>query len=409
MMEADCTKYWSRKAFRKRGAALVATAFSLFPLFACERPGPDQESPPTWSLVEDLQVGSFDDPETSFSDIVGIVVTTAGTAYVAQRMVGEIAVLDYSGRRVGTIGGKGEGPGEFQFIWAMGIISDTVWVADDGNRRVTFIGPDGSITGDLLFNPPSSLEDGTFFRPMAPSALFADGSFASIAITFASEVARGRVARMPVLRYSQHRELLDTIGWRDCRHENIALLSDDSETFISNPFSDHTLIAPLTDGSGLLFLERPWASGPDVGSFRLVTVHKTGDTVSDWSLAYSPVQVDGDLAWELLRRERPGVLELLDARPSGGAGQGISHQLPLFLPPVTDFVATEDGGAWVRRETEVGDSVWWHRISAQGGLMARVRAHRSLKVYVEREGTLWGSELGIGDIPYVVRFRLELP
>jgi len=408
-MEEDGTRYWPRKTFRTRGAALVSTAFALLPLLACERSSPDRETPPTWSLVKELQVGSFDDPETSFSDIVGIAVNSAGTAYVAQRVVGEIAVLDYSGRRVGTIGGKGEGPGEFQFLWAMGIISDTVWVSDDGNRRVTFIAADLSIIGDVPFNPAPSLEEGTLFRPMAPSAVFADGSFASITSTFSGHVARGQVTRMPVLRYSQHTELLDTIGWRDCRNENIALLSEDSETFISNPFSDHTLIVPLTDGSGLLFLERSWASGPHVGSFRLVTVHETGDTVSAWSIAYSPVQLDKDLAWELLRKERPGAVEFLEARTPGGAGQSISNQLPPFLPPVTDLVATEDGGAWIRRETEVGDSVWWHRVSAQGRLIAKVRAHRSLKVYAEREGTLWGSELGIGDIPYLVRFRVELP
>jgi hypothetical protein len=356
-----------------------------------------------------MRVGSFDDPETSFSDIVGIVVTNGGTVYVAQRMMGEVAVFDESGSRAGTIGGKGEGPGEFQLIWAMGIVSDTVWVSDGGNRRVTFIAADRSIIGDVPFNPAPSLEEGRFFRPMAPSAVFADGSFASIASTFSGEVARGHVTHMPVLRYSQHTELLDTIGWRECRHENIALLSEDSETFISNPFSDHTLIVPLTDGSGLLFLERSWASGPDVGSFRLVTVHETGDTVSDWSIAYNPVQLDRGLAWELLRKERPGALEFLEVRTSGGVEESISDQLPPFLPPVTDLVATDDGGAWVRRETEVGDSVWWHRISAQGRLTGRVRAHRSLEVFVERGDTLWGSELGVGDIPYLVRYRLELP
>ncbi len=51
-----------------------------------------------------------------------------GRVYARGGQDAAITVLDADGGFVRTIGGKGEGPGEFVFIGAMGFVGDTLWL-----------------------------------------------------------------------------------------------------------------------------------------------------------------------------------------------------------------------------------------------------------------------------------------
>lgn len=87
--------------------------------------------------------------------------------------------------------------------------------------------------------------------------------------------------------------------------------------------------------------------------------------------------------------------------------QAVAEHVPRFLPPITNVVAPIGGEVWLRREMEATDSVWWQVVSSDGESIARVRAQRSSKIFVADIGRVWGSELGLGDLPYLVRCRIQ--
>ena len=64
----------------------------------------------------------------AFTRAPGLMVDAAGRVYVRAGQAAEIAVLDPDGGYVRSIGGKGEGPGEFVFIRDMGFVGDTLWL-----------------------------------------------------------------------------------------------------------------------------------------------------------------------------------------------------------------------------------------------------------------------------------------
>jgi hypothetical protein len=355
--------------------------------------------------VEELRIGSFNDPETAFSDIEAISVSSTGTVFVAQARDNEIAVFDRFGTRLRTIGREGEGPGEFRGIRSLGVKQDTLWVSDSRNNRVTFFAPDGRILEDFPFAPGVAMGNGTYLRPSAPSAMFDDGSLLSLASTSAGSIARGQVTHLPVLHFSREVHVLDTIGWRDSRRSSISFLSKDSETHIRNPLSDHTLFDALPDGSGIFLVERSHESEVEEATVLISKVTPTGDTLSRWRVPYHPEPLSGDLGEKLIRQELSPVLNYL--KELGQSPESLSEHLPQFFPAVTEVAAMEGGGVWLRREIELGDSIWWQLLSPDGETVSRVRAHRSLKIFVSYPEHVWGSELGLGDIPYLVRYRIE--
>lgn len=64
----------------------------------------------------------------------------------------EIGVYSSSGRFLGTLGRRGEGPGEFQWVQNLLIVpGDTLYVFDGGNARISVFSPDLALARDVRF------------------------------------------------------------------------------------------------------------------------------------------------------------------------------------------------------------------------------------------------------------------
>ena len=68
-----------------------------------------------------------------------------GGALVAEQSNGTIYRLAADGSAVDSLGGKGQGPGEFDRLDGMVLKGDSVVVSDNRLMRLTFIGPDGAV------------------------------------------------------------------------------------------------------------------------------------------------------------------------------------------------------------------------------------------------------------------------
>jgi hypothetical protein len=80
---------------------------------------------PILTLHEDLRIGSAEDPDSGFSRIAAAEIGPDSSLYVLESMANEVRIFDYHGRRVGTIGRAGAGPGEFRLLGRLGFAGDT--------------------------------------------------------------------------------------------------------------------------------------------------------------------------------------------------------------------------------------------------------------------------------------------
>lgn len=98
------------------------------------------------SIAEDLTLGRLegrDDPQV-FGDITGLDVSPEGDIAVLDGHAREVRVFDREGSHLVTLGGRGEGPGEFQGPSAVHFDGlGRVWVVDPALGRYSVFAPDG--------------------------------------------------------------------------------------------------------------------------------------------------------------------------------------------------------------------------------------------------------------------------
>ena len=96
-----------------------------------------------WTLEEDLRLSG---PPGGYFGAVGALATDSrDNIFVLDGMAQQIHVFDSEGAHVRTMGGKGEGPGEFRMATGLAIgPGDTLWVTDPMTRRYSLFGPDGA-------------------------------------------------------------------------------------------------------------------------------------------------------------------------------------------------------------------------------------------------------------------------
>lgn len=105
-----------------------------------------------WTFSEGMTIGAdVGDPVYEFGRITGIQVDSEGFIYVFDQMAGEIRVFDQQGAFVRTMGGRGEGPGEFS-VGAAGMFlmgGDRLTIPDLGNQRISWMGLEGEFLGSV--------------------------------------------------------------------------------------------------------------------------------------------------------------------------------------------------------------------------------------------------------------------
>lgn len=92
-----------------------------------------------WTIdpTPSLRVGfAGGDPPYLFEDIRGVVLLDDGRIVVADGLSQEIRFFDPSGKHLLTVGGPGQGPGEFRFLHWLDRCGDGLWAFDLGQRRV---------------------------------------------------------------------------------------------------------------------------------------------------------------------------------------------------------------------------------------------------------------------------------
>ena len=114
---------------------------------------PPPRTTPTWTLVEEVRVGTVEAgrPE-SFGEVKGLVGFADGGFAVLESQALEVRIFAADGSHVATHGQRGEGPGEF--VGANGLMLDPsgrIWVPDSYAARMSVLDPEDGFVESFPF------------------------------------------------------------------------------------------------------------------------------------------------------------------------------------------------------------------------------------------------------------------
>ena len=105
-----------------RARPRITCVFLVWACVACDGTAPAAEGPDALTAVEELRIGSVDQPGYALSSI-GTVLVSADEVFVAQPQAGTINVFSRDGVALYELGRKGTGPGEFLSLTSIGFVA----------------------------------------------------------------------------------------------------------------------------------------------------------------------------------------------------------------------------------------------------------------------------------------------
>lgn len=134
-------------------------------------------------------------------------VLSGDTIIVAERSTGKIHFFNRTGEFLKSVGGLGEGPGEFRMLGRVHKVDEQLYVYDYQLRRMSVFSSDGSFLRSIQISPA----DG--FSRVALGDVFADGSLLVHAYPQGDGPYRGYYRRTEILlRYDAEGSYLDSLG-----------------------------------------------------------------------------------------------------------------------------------------------------------------------------------------------------
>jgi len=128
---------------------------------------------PTWTGAQGWRVPSeprleigeqSGDAAELFSNVAGVVLASGDRIVVADGASGTIRLFSLDGATIGTTGGLGEGPGEYNSLAHVGLASeDTIIALDPVLQRVSVLEPNGEFVRSVRVPPEQA---GVFPRPL---------------------------------------------------------------------------------------------------------------------------------------------------------------------------------------------------------------------------------------------------
>jgi hypothetical protein len=352
-----------------------------------------------WGVRELFRIGSAGgeiEAET-FGRILGVEMDGEGTIYVLDGIAASVRVFGSNGDYLQTIGGPGEGPGEFRRPNGLVITPDgRLWVSDTQSKRLTAFELDGTlldtyprgfITGVSYYWDAVSVGEGMIYES---TTIWAPGNGAIERVYLG--LRPGEAGIQPtdtILRPPELEKVLWNVGRTGTAGGPV------EAGVVPVPFTP--VVRDHLDPRGGF-----WAGTTD--AMRFVRHSFDGDTIQiieDSGLQPRPVtSLDRDRALEVLR-DRFGEALLAD-----------EGQMPGIMPFWNDFFIDVEGRLWVERfrppSREVLESRIWTVFSPEGVYMGAFNLPlESTPTPVIRNGRLVGIVRDSLNVEYVVVFALE--
>lgn len=361
---------------------------------------------PELGYAEELRIGSLDDPDAGFSRIRRVRVSERGEVYVLDMLMREVRVFSTEGEHIRSIGGEGEGPGEFLVPSNMGLLGDTLWVNDPRARRITWFGPDGGV----LFTTPTQqvpIEAGVMGLSLsvAPAVPQPDGLIESDLNMFVGGNREIRPYRYPVVRFNRDGEVVDTARWETADESAPTYRIGGGDLYAPYLGPLRPVEAELGDGRVVLDWSVP--EGAAEGTLEVVRLGPEQDTLYRREIRYEAISVPAEVLDSLVE-PRLGMAR------SRGVSEGelertlrSAVQLPDFRPPLRTVHAGADGSVWIQLNTVAADTASWVVIGADGRVQGTVSLPSGVQIHHSDLPAAWAVELDEYGVPWLLRLKLS--
>ena len=349
---------------------------------------------PTWTLVEELRIGSLEGTgPDAFAYLKGLVALEDGGFAVLDSQVQELRVFGPDGAHIATHGGKGQGPGEF--VDANGLMlgpGERLWVSDARNGRMSVFDP---VDGFLESFP------------------FADGYYGWVwngAMVNGSRIHRpwSDGTREQIRVYDLMMTLVDSLP----------LPGDQPEDEEYDPESQPGSFYQELDGGYMMYGIPFFASEVRYIDSR-GAVWSTRDGDSEYRLSRWEPGGDTTLVVETRRPAIPVLVverdSVIDAMRQMLADAGASRQwdwsrIPNVKPAIEAIFESGEGNLWVRTPAADGGAVFDVYLE-EGGYLGTASFGPSLSLSdqvapVVRGDLAWLIVTDEFDVQYVVRARI---
>jgi hypothetical protein len=361
-----------------------------------------------WRAALEVRIGSVDAPDRTLTWVSQALIGPNGALYIAQPQDRRIRVFDATGKLVRSIGRRGQGPGEFENLSAIGFRNDTLYATDSALRRVSFFSAEGAFLRSVQLASPLIGQPPAIYFPTSPQILLSDGTGLVKPEIPVALVASGS-GRVPYLHIGRTGEVIDTLVWQELPAETFEIRSEGNRFFAAKPFPDTRLFHLAADGSGVVIVERARERDATQPQFRVRKIGIAGDTVFARSFAYERAKLEPGAVDHAVDQ----ILARLARRAQAPSRREIEQTLrqldlvPETAVPVTAVASANDGSIWLRRESDGVSPTLWQVLAPDGTLVAQLRLPAAQQILAIRDDGLVLLELDALDVPYVLRYRIR--
>ncbi len=393
-------------------ASLLLAVSTVASACSDDVPGNATAGVPEVPAVEELRVGSLDDPVYSFSAANDLVVDDEGRIHTLHRQEDLVRIFEPDGTLAGSYGGNGDGPGEFRNPGVMGILGDSIWVLDYDGYVFSFFDPDGDLRSS--FRVPFAFRASPDEEsPPRAQGLLPDGRIHGEPPAWSSEVAEGTTTHRTWLLLTPEGETGDTLLRIEIGNSEWAFYDEDDPgaggLYTRQPWADGPIAGFSPRDGSLYILRRPAPGAPGVGTATLTRRSLGGDTLFHRELDFETIPLEASTVDSLLdtRSREYAEFGVLGGAPAGRLRDMGARTLyaPAYLPPVTEMVPARSGGAWLGGQPREGRRPWIF-VDAEGETMRSTNLPEGVRVLAGDADHLWGTTSDDLDVPYVVRYRV---
>lgn len=363
------------------------------------------EAAPTFAVIDsipDLRIGSLQgESAEQFGAIEDVIALRDGGLAVLDGQSAEVRFFDSFGQFQGAVGGKGDGPGEFQApVTLAQLPGDTIAVFDPALKRVTRFGPDRATPrvttlqdAEMFLTDARFLGDG---RLVGQSHWLAPGGGASPSAE--PVLVRDTVV---LTLFDAEGRVADTMDIVPGREEIVSIrLSPGAVSVRKRPavFARANLFAPGGD--------RLWSSSNDrfelrlreLDSGRLVRIVRLPGFERSATSEMARTIHGEALAEAETAEQRSWLRTWLDLSP-----------LPEFQPAYDIIQVDHRERLWVRAWSPSGDGGRWWVFDTGGALLGSVDVRSGVRITSVRCGFALGVEQDEYGVDYAVRYPVRGP
>ena len=371
----------------------------------------------TWATVPAYEVGSIHGERASFQRISDIRLGDDGKrVYVVDPLESLVSAWTPDGSPVFSVGGEGEGPGEFRSRPdAIHVTPDGFQVLDrdhfvvfsrDGHHVSTVPVPSAVSYRGFRFRPLAMLEDGSLLVYPGVGSPYRSGWWGDDA-----------VYELPVvrLRGRDGHWAVDTLAVLDVRNEILGTGGRDNlalTMFTFQPYRDSDQVIYNAQSNAVVLVHMRGLGPGEVG---LAEVSVEGDTVWSRRMSFAPLALSAGVVDELVDGLAEGMTNARGSPSLLGAARSAVREalyVPEHYPPVQDVALASNGELWMRTFEDAGaDSLnVWYAVrvgeSEKDSPVRRILLPTSFSPHDATDTHVWGIRRDAFDVRYVVGRQL---